>query len=190
MQSSNVSSTDHDSVNNTQEHIIEKVNGITDPGIPLPDTEVTTPDPDVPSLDPEVVSETISSGTPSNIYNPKDSDSIVPMHLLESYNGSIDGGDAGMLVEHTGGDNGLPEEHTGGDNGLPEEHTGGDNGISEEHAGGDNGLLDNGEITIENVNDLGIVNYTAKEDTKIIIADDETSPKTLSDDSDTRTLLH
>ena len=45
--------------------------------------------------DHEVTSEVISSGTPSNVYNPKDSDSIVPMHLMGSYNGSLEGEEVG-----------------------------------------------------------------------------------------------
>ncbi len=43
----------------------------------------------------------LSSGTPSNIYNPKDSDSIIPTHLLGSYNGSVDG-EIGIVMEGGG----------------------------------------------------------------------------------------
>lgn len=42
--------------------------------------------------DQDVVSEAaLSTGTPSTAYNPKDSDSIVPMHLLGSYSESVEG---------------------------------------------------------------------------------------------------
>ena len=47
--------------------------------------------------DPEITSEVLSSGTPSNIYNPKDSDSIIPTHLLGSYNGSVEGDIGGTI---------------------------------------------------------------------------------------------
>ncbi len=162
-QSNDVILVEHETVTATNENTtnIKKVNDIDiplpDQDIQSPDPDIQSPDPDVPTPDPEVVSEILSSGTPSNIYNPKDSDSIVPMHLLGSYNGSIDG-DPGLLVENSV----------------------------------DNGLLDSGEITIESVKDVSTVNYTVKDECKGT-ADDRTSddsPKSLSDNSDTRILLN
>lgn len=42
--------------------------------------------------DQDIMSEaTLSTGTPSTVYNPKDSDSMVPMHLLGSYSESMEG---------------------------------------------------------------------------------------------------
>ena len=54
--------------------------------------------------------EGTSSGTPSNIYNPKDSDSLVPMQLLGSFHGSLDGVTASLLENGEAGDSSNDRE--------------------------------------------------------------------------------